>query len=149
MTTTTNVIRSRRFYERGVYFYEQGKWADATINLRDALALMPSFVAARMYLGSALGKQKKFLEAIRILEDGRRQPHVEADTQRQLLSLLGLICLVRQDYPAAKYYLNAAIKFAPNDPLLRHRMATTLCKSGAFNEGLDLFLQSTRDNPEP
>lgn len=142
----SDLTRVRAFFERGLFFLNQGTNDDAATNFKDALRLMPDFLPARTHLAVALAKQHKYLDAIKTLEDGRKQLALRNDQSVEVLSLLGSICLVRQDYPAAIYYIKAARKLAPNDSQLRMLMATCYAKAGKFAEGLDLMLESARAN---
>ena len=68
-------------------------------------------------------------------------PNVDEPSMFKLLKLLALICMMRQDYPAGDYYLQAALRLRPDDPATRNKRASVLCKCGRFDEGFDLFLQ--------
>ncbi len=144
----SDLTRVRAFFERGVFFLNQGTNEDAATNFKDALRLMPEFLPARTHLAVALAKQRKYLDAIKTLEDGRKLTPLRDDQSVEVLSLLGSICLVRQDYPAAIYYIKAARKLAPADTRLRLLMATCYTKAGKYAEGLDLMLESAKNNKD-
>lgn len=137
-------IRAVRYYQRGVFFFEREQWADAASNLRDSVTLYPELVSARMYLGVALARQRLYLDAVRVLEEGRHFEAIDEQSMLKLLRLLGIICILRQDYPAAKYYLTEALEIAPKDPMLLNKLAATQCKAGDFVQCFDLFLESSK-----
>ena len=58
----------------------------------------------------------------------------------EVLSLLGSICLIRQDYRAAIYYIKAARKIDPVDSKLRLLLASCYAKAGKYAESFDLLL---------
>lgn len=142
-----DTTRARRYYQRGVYYYERGRWSDAASNLRDALKIYPEHSRARLYLGAALARQKLYLDAVRVLEEGRHLPSVPDGAMRDLLRLLSIICMIRQDHPAAEYYLRRALELGAADGLLQGKLASVLCKAGDFEAGFDLFLQQARRAP--
>ncbi|MDX9721750.1 MAG: hypothetical protein RBU37_13450 [Myxococcota bacterium] len=133
-----DIIRAKRYFERGVYYYELSAWGECVANMNDALELLPTHFEARMYLGAALCKQARYLDAIRILEEGRKQP-LDEPSRLRLLRLLAVISAVRQDYPAAQYYLRQALRLSPEDPALVNLAASTYCCAGDFDYGLELF----------
>ncbi|OIP32971.1 MAG: hypothetical protein AUK47_19815 [Deltaproteobacteria bacterium CG2_30_63_29] len=145
----TETIRAVRYYQRGVYFFEREQWADAVSNLRDSVTLYPELISARMVLGVALARQRLYLDAVRVLEEGRHFTAVDDQLMLKLLRLLGIICILRQDFPAAQYYLSEALEIAPNDPRLLNKLAATQCKSGNFVACFDLFLESSRQTSAP
>ncbi len=140
----SDLTRVRAFFERGEFFLKQGQFSDAATNFKDALKLNPDFLPARTRLALALANEHKYLDAIKTLEEGRKQVPLRDDQSVEVLSLLGSICLVRQDYPAAIYYIKAARKLDPNDAQLRLLMASCYAKAGKFAECLDLLLESAR-----
>jgi len=140
----SDITRVRRFFERGMFFVDQNQFADACTNFKDALNLNPNFLPARLQMAIALSQQHKYVDAIKLLEDGRKQVALRPDESVEVLSLLGNICLIRQDYKAAAYYLRAARKIDPKSMKLRQMLATCYCKSGQYSEGLDLILENAR-----
>ncbi len=142
--SASDIIRVRRFFERGVYFLQQGQYPDACVNFKDALQINPNFLPARTHMALALSHQHKYVDAIKLLEEGRKLVPLRDDQQVEVLQLLGNICLIRQDYRAATYYLRAARKIDPKNASLRLMMATCYCKSGNYAEGLALMLESAR-----
>ena len=140
----SDIIRVRRFFERGLYFYAQGQFADACVNFKDAIQLDPNFLPARTHMAVSLAQQHKYVDAIKLLEDGRKQVPLRPDQQLEVLRLLGNICLIRQDYPAAGYYLRAARKIDPANSTIRLMLATCYCKSGQFADATDLLLESAK-----
>ena len=140
----SDIIRVRRFFERGVYFIGQGSYPEACTNFKDALQINPNFLPARTHMALALAHQHKYVDAIKLLEEGRKQVPLRDDQLVEVLSLLGNICLIRQDYRAAVYYLKAARKIDPVNAKLRLMLSTCYCKSGQFAEGLDLLLESAK-----
>lgn len=136
----SDITRVRRFFERGVYFLNQNQYADAATNFKDALHIIPHFLPARTHLALVLAKQRKYLDAIKLLEEGRKLVPLRDDQRVEVFRLLSIISLTRQDYPAASYYAKAALKIAPNDASLKLLMANCLCKSCKFEAGLDALL---------
>ncbi len=141
----TDTLRARRYFYRGVHYYERAKWVDAVNNFRDALELFPEHLSARMHLGVSLAQQRLYLDAVRVLDEGRLQPHVGEESMFKLLKLLALICDMRQDHPAADYYLQAALLLRPQDAVTRNKRASVLCKFGRFEEGFELYLQVAQE----
>lgn len=147
--SASDIIRVRRFFERGLYFIEQGQYAEACTNFKDALQINPNFLPARTHMALALSQQHKYVDAIKLLEEGRKQVPLRDDQQVEVLSLLGNICLIRQDYRAATYYLKAARKLDPRSSHLRLMLSTCYCKAGQYNEGLSLLLENARAQDQP
>ena len=143
--SASDILRVRRFFERGVYFIGQGAYPDACVNFKDALQINPNFLPARTHMAVALSQQHKYVDAIKLLEEGRKLVPLRPDQELEVLRLLGNICLIRQDYRAASYYIRAARKLDPNNCALRLMHATCAGKSGAFDKGLDLLLENARD----
>ncbi|MFA5624872.1 MAG: hypothetical protein WC966_07445 [Bradymonadales bacterium] len=142
--SSSDILRVRRYFERGVYFINQNQLGDACVNLKDALYLAPYFLPARTHLAIALTKQRKYLEAIHLLEEARKSKTLREDELVEVLELLGNISLIRQDHPAAIYYLRAAYKIDSNNAHLRAKLATALCKGGKLEEGIDLLIENAR-----
>ena len=140
----SDIIRIYRFYERGMFFYNDGKYPDACVNFKDALQINPNFLPARTHMALALAEQHKYVDAIKLLEEGRKNTPMLPHQQVEVLRLLGNICLIRQDYRAAVYYLKAARKIDPEDATLRSLLASCYCKSGQYAEGLDLMIDNLR-----
>ncbi len=140
----SDIIRVRRFFERGLYFYAQGQFADACVNFKDAIQLDPNFLPARTHMAVSLAQQHKYVDAIKLLEEGRKQVPLRPDQQLEVLRLLGNICLIRQDYPAAGYYLRAARKIDPRNSGIRLMLATCYAKAGQFADATDLLLESAK-----
>lgn len=138
----SDITRVRRFFERGLYFIDQNQFADACTNFKDALNLNPNFLPARLYMAVALAQQHKYVDAIKLLEEGRKQVPLRNDEAVEVFALLGNICLIRQDYKAAAYYLRAARKIDPVNMKLRQMLAICYCKSEQYAEGLDLILEN-------
>lgn len=140
---TTDITRAQAFYRRGLYYYEHQTWDKATNNFRDALSLYPELTEARLHLGVALAKQRRYYEAVQTLETGR---HLNLDnaSRFKLLRILSTICSIRSDLPAARFYLELAHALEPDSPLILNQLANTLCRSHAFEEGFDLFLKAAR-----
>lgn len=138
----TNTERAVKFFKRGIYHYQRGQWLEATSALRDSLQLYPEHIQARMHLGVSLVRQRLYLDAIKVLEEGRHLSSIDEKTQLKLLKLLSTICIIRQDYPAAQYYLEAALAMQPDDLQLTNRLASLSCKAGDFDRGFELFLES-------
>ena len=136
----SDITRVRRFFERGMFFYGQGQYPDACVNFKDALQLNPNFLPARTHMALALSQQHKYVDAIKLLEEGRKLVPLRPDQQVEVLKLLGNICLIRQDYRAGIYYLRAAAKIDPVNAVIKQMLATAYCKSGQYKEGLDLLL---------
>ena len=136
--------RVRKFFERGLFFFSKGQYPDACVNFKDALQIYPNFLPARTHLALSLAQQHKYVDAIKVLEEGRKLVPLRPHQQVEVLQLLGNICLIRQDYPAATYYLNAALKIDPNRQNLKQMLATCYCKSGQFARGLDLLMACAR-----
>jgi predicted Zn-dependent protease len=145
----SDITRVRRFYERGLFFVDQNQFADACTNFKDALNLNPNFLPARIQMAVALSQQHKYVDAIKLLEDGRKQVALRPDEQVEVLGLLGNICLIRQDYKAAVYYLRAARKIDPKSMRLRQMLATCYCKSGQYEAGLELLLENAHEMDAP
>lgn len=142
----SDITRVRRFFERGMFFYGQGQYPDASVNFKDALQLNPNFLPARTHLALSLAQQHKYVDAIKLLEEGRKLVPLRPDQQVEVLKLLGNICLIRQDYPAAIYYLRSARKIDPINASLKLMLSSAYCKSGKLNEGLDLMLENARNS---
>lgn len=132
--------RVRKFFERGLFFFAKEQYPDACVNFKDALQIYPNFLPARTHLALSLAHLHKYVDAIKVLEEGRKLVPLRPYQQVEVLLLLGNICLIRQDYPAATYYLNAALKIDPNCQKLKQMLATCYCKSGEFSKGLDLLM---------
>lgn len=137
-------IRARKFFERGLFFYAEKKYPDACVNFKDALQIYPNFLPARTHLALSLAHQHKYVDAIKILEEGRKLVPLRPDQQVEVFRLLGNICLIRQDYPAATYYLKAARKIDPASITLKQMLATCYCKSGQYDQGLALLLECAK-----
>lgn len=142
--SASDITRVRRFFERGLYFIDQGQFPEACTNFKDALNINPNFLPARTYMAIALANQHKYVDAIRLLEEGRKQVPLLPHQLLEVFTLLGNICLIRQDYPAATYYLKSARKLDPYNSKLRMLLATCLCKAGKYAEGLDLILDNAK-----
>lgn len=142
--SASDIIRVRRFFERGLYFLNQEQFPDACVNFKDALQIAPNFLPARTHMAIALCKQHKYVDAIKLLEEGRKLVTLRNDQAVEVLQLLGTICLIRQDYRAAVYYIRAARKIDPENSKLRLLLAQCACKAGDFNTGLDLMLESAK-----
>lgn len=142
--SASDTIRARRFFERGLYFLNQGQFPDACVNFKDALQIAPNFLPARANMAIALSRQHKYLDAIKLLEEGRKLVALRDDQAIEVFRLLGTICLIRQDYRAASYYIRAARKLDPHNAGLRLLHAQCACKSGDFAAGLDLMLESAK-----
>lgn len=140
----SDITRVRRFFERGVFFMGQGQFPDACVNFKDALQLNPNFLPARTHMALALAEQHKYVDAIKLLEEGRKLVPLRPDQQVEVLRLLGNICLIRQDYRAATYYIKAALKIDPINQALKLMLSTCYCKSGQYAEGLDLMLECAK-----
>ena len=65
----SDIIRVRRFFERGVYFLGQGSYPEACTNFKDALQINPNFLPARTHMALALAQQHKYVDAIKLLEE--------------------------------------------------------------------------------
>jgi tetratricopeptide (TPR) repeat protein len=140
----TDVARANSFYQRGLFYYRQSQWTDASNVLQDAVDIYPDHALARMYLGAALAQQKLYLDAIMLLEQGRQSLALSDLMQFRYAKLLGTICLSRHDYPAAIYYLELAVNMLPHpdgDPQLLQLFAVASCKGGDFGRGFDLFMK--------
>ena len=137
----TDTQRARRFYDRGLHYYRGGRWVDAAVCLRDAVKLYPEHTNARLYLGASLARQRAYLDAVQVLEEGRHQPNINDAAMAKLLRLLSVVCLIRQDFPAATYYLERALEITPDEVELQHKLASVMCKSGQFEDGFDIYLR--------
>ena len=142
--SASDTIRVRRFFERGLYFLNQEQFPDACVNFKDALQIAPNFLPARTHMAIALSRQHKYVDAIKLLEEGRKLVPLRDDQSIEVLQRLGTICLIRQDYRAASYYIRAARKLDPQNAKLRLLHAQCACKSGDFAQGLDLMLESAK-----
>ncbi len=140
----SELIHVQKFVERGEYFLKQEQYQDAATNFKDAMNRMPNYVPAHTRYAVALAKQRKYLDAIKALESCRKSLPLRDDQNVEVLTLLGSICLIRQDYPAATYYIKAARKLDPVSSRIRMLLASCLMKSGKFAEGLDLMLENAR-----
>ena len=70
--SASDTIRVRRFFERGLYFLNQEQFPDACVNFKDALQIAPNFLPARTHMAIALSRQHKYVDAIKLLEEGRK-----------------------------------------------------------------------------
>lgn len=140
----SELIHVQKFVERGEYFLKQEQFQEAATNFKDAMNRMQNYLPAHTRYAVALAKQRKYLDAIKALESCRKNLPLRNDQNVEVLTLLGSICLIRQDYPAAIYYLKAARKLDPVSPRLRMLLASCQMKCGNFAEGLDLMLESAR-----
>ncbi len=144
--SASDLIRVQKFFERGLFFFNKKDYPYACTNFKDALQINPNYLPARTHYALALAEQHKYVDAIKLLEEGRKLVPLRDDQQVEVLRLLGNICLIRQDYRAATYYLKAARKLDPQNSSLRLLMATCLCKSGDLSNGIDLLLESAKAN---
>ena len=141
---SSDLTRVKRFFERGIYFLNEKKYPDANLNFKDALQIMPQFLPARTHLAVSLIQEHKYVEAIKLLEDGKKIVELRKDELIEVNSLLGNICLMRQDYRAALYYFKAAYKIDPESAVLRHKLASCQCKAGNYYDGLSLMLKNAQ-----
>ncbi|MBQ1926624.1 MAG: tetratricopeptide repeat protein [Proteobacteria bacterium] len=144
--SASDLFRVQKFFERGLFFFNKKEFPDACTNFKDALQINPNYLPARINYALALAEQHKYVDAIKVLEEGRKLVPLRNDQQVEVLRILGNICLIRQDYRAATYYLKAARKIDPQDSKLRMLMATCLCKSGDLANGIDLLLENAKAN---
>ncbi len=140
----SDITRVRAFYERGLSHLKDGKLVEACSCLKDAININPNFLPARTSMALALCQQHKYVDAIKLLEDGRKQTPLLPFQQLEVLMLLGNICLVRQDFRAASFYLKTAAKIDPGNSKIRLMLSVCECKAGHFNEGLDLLLANAK-----
>ena len=146
----TDNTRARRFYERGVYFYQIDRMADAVVNLRDAVELMPEHFAARSIWGRRWASRRNISTPLMFSKKvASARPWSMIDSSSSCSTCWPPSALVRQDFPAAKYYIDAALKLFPNSPLLQNMRASVLCRDGKFEEGLDAFMRAMEQSTLP
>src|SRR5688572_3075330 len=99
---------------KGMYFYNQGRYADAERHLRDALNAKPGDRTAGYYLGlTSIRLQRYSVAEERFREVLRRHPE---DARAHMG--LGMALYYQQRYPEASAELGTAERTLKDDPLL-------------------------------
>jgi tetratricopeptide (TPR) repeat protein len=128
-----DLITGERVYlARGKVAFEAGRYADAVIEFRKAVAARPDSITARINLGAALtqfgdvnGAVEQFEEALR-LEPGRVNAHYN----------LAVLLARQNQHEQAITHLRSALRVEENDLNARVLLAEELKKAGRPDEAL-------------
>ena len=133
----------RLFLSRGKLAFEAGRYADAAVEFRKAVAAKPDSVTARVNLGAALaqfgdltGAAEQFAEAVR-LEPGKGNAHYN----------LAVILARQNKHQEAAGHLRSALNSDADDLSARFLLAQELLKSERPEEALAEFSRVVQADP--
>ncbi|MGH7163046.1 MAG: hypothetical protein ACREID_06155, partial [Planctomycetota bacterium] len=95
--------RAEAAYGEGVEAFREARWADAAARFREASALVPEWLQARLNLGLSLARTGSVDEALRALEEVANDPEGEAYPEA-MLELGNLFRVRRQPLVASAWY---------------------------------------------
>jgi tetratricopeptide (TPR) repeat protein len=128
-----NVLKARSDLNKGVQAYKAAKYDQAISYFKDAVALDPNLVNARLYLATAYAQQfvpgvdspdnNKSAEAA--IDQYQQVLKLKPAREQQINSLKGIAYLYLQmkKFDQAKEYYRKAIDLDPNDPELDYSIA--------------------------
>jgi tetratricopeptide (TPR) repeat protein len=133
----------RLFLSRGKLAFESGRYAEAVVEFRKAVAAKPDSVTARVNLGAALtqagdlkGAAEQFEEAIR-LEPQKANAHYN----------LAVILARQNRHSEASSHLRSALSVDAGDLAARFLLAQELLKSELADEALAEFSRVVQADP--
>ena len=133
----------RLFLSRGKLAFESGRYAEAAVEFRKAVAAKPDSVTARVNLGAALtqlgdleGAAEQFSEAVRI-EPAKANAHYN----------LAVILARQNKHDEAITHVRSALNSDANDLSARFLLAQELLKSDRRDEALAEFTRVVQADP--
>lgn len=133
----------RLFLSRGKLAFEAGRFAEAAVEFRKAVAANPDNVTGRVNLGASLtqlgdlkGAADQFAEAVRI-EPGKANAHYN----------LGVVLARQNRHDEAAGHLRSALSIDANDLAARFLLAQELLKSNHPDEALAEFSRVVQADP--
>ena len=138
------IIKARGFFERGIYHYNRGSFQEAVVHFQEAIELYPAHIVARLYLATAMARQKHFDAALRVLDAGNREQNLDGASRVRILKLASSINLMMGNYDISRQLLQEAASINGDDSSLLNQIGTVCLKSGAYHEGFEAFLAASR-----
>ncbi len=128
---------------KGMYFYNQGRYADAERHLRDALNAKPGDRTAGYYLGlTSIRLQRYSVAEERFREVLRRHPE---DARAHMG--LGMALYYQQRYPEASAELGTAERTLKDDPLLYYYAGLAAASDQEYELASGRFLRAGKLDP--
>jgi tetratricopeptide (TPR) repeat protein len=129
---------------KGVYLYNQGRYAEAERHLKEALSAKPGDQATAYYLGLASLRLQRYREAEeRFREVLKRHPE---DARARLG--LGMALYHEQRYREAATELTVAERTLKDDPLLYYYAGLAAAEQQSYEQASERFLRAGKLDPE-
>lgn len=120
-----NNKEAKEHFKLGCKYSEEGKNTQAELELKKAIALNPSFVAAYEELGGFYYESKQINKAITIHKQAiANNPH-----DSTAYSSLGEVLFIKQKYKETIFYLKKAVELKPSDIVCRRYLALSYEKT--------------------
>jgi Tfp pilus assembly protein PilF len=138
---------ARRYYVRATAALRRGDTETARDDLRAALDLAPSFVAARVAYASLLGRTGDPHRAAQVLREALAS-ELRPTARLAIERTLGDVLIATGDYRGAEACFTAAAAASASigeaDAALADRLARLRAKTGRFGEALEQLLVAAR-----
>jgi tetratricopeptide (TPR) repeat protein len=129
---------------RGAQKFADGKYADAVVEFRRAVAANPNNLDAHNYLATTYSALGKYREAIAASKVAVRQNPASATAHNNLAK----IYLDNQQFDDAEKELKLAARLEPTDTFSRYSLGHIALRNGNNDEALRLFTQVTKLSPK-
>ncbi len=147
-------LRQRPSSPRGARAYDlwlqgmdarlDGRYQEAVVHLRAALALDPALYQAHCCLGSSYSQLARLEEAIAAYKQAIRLKPDDAEAHNNLGVAYGK--LGRYEEAMAAY--REAIRLKPDDPLARYNVGATYSDQGRWQEAIPAYKEAIRLKPD-
>jgi tetratricopeptide (TPR) repeat protein len=134
----------QRYFDSGQRYFEQGKYAEATIQFRNALQIDPHFVEVYRHLGQAYYELQRWPEAAEALSQA-----IEFDPQNlKAHFLLGEVYLNARDYQSAEREAAFILQKDSSNAAAYQLRGAAFVASGQKERALESFQEITKLLPD-
>lgn len=125
--------RRDSFYSKAMNYYQQDKYSDAQVEIKNILRIDPRYAPAYVLLGDIALKKNIIKQAHKNYRQG-----YDLDSESQGANLGLAACYLHSDeYERARPYIQTVLDASPDDPKAHYLYALLLHKKGAFQASLD------------
>jgi tetratricopeptide (TPR) repeat protein len=131
------------FYNKGITYYQEGKYNIAIDNLKKALELKPDFAECYYNLGNTYFKRKEYDMAIDAYNKGLA---IKSDDLQSFYNL-AIIYTWKKEFDLAIEFYNKIMTIIPDNPDVYEELGNIYFKKNDYDNSIDYYNKGLSINP--
>ncbi|MDO3721619.1 tetratricopeptide repeat protein [Marinobacter sp. chi1] len=135
-------------FHYATYLHQAGRYAEASKQYQQALALDPTFTPARVNLATMASEQGDLPLAVETLKAGADRPEIPDTDRGHLAYLLALVLVEQGNSSAALRRFEQAADLNPDNPRIGYNHALVLGQEKRWQDAENVLAKSLKQHPD-